>query len=354
MRFRLLPRSHLCLAAAFAITACSSPQEPIIEDAATVIYGTIRSELGGAVEAAEITLGLYAPQCEGSLQTSQNTATDPSGSYRAVLTVKPVQEESLRCVKIHIDPPAASNLRGATLLRDSLRLVPGAATRDSVRVDWVLKEKESRPPLDLEYDLQADPQGWEGGFADYGAGREDFLELVTDHRPLPPPLDTSRKGMFISGNNHDDDLFMFLKRPVTGLQPNQTYRLRFYIELATNAPSGCAGVGGAPGEGVSFKAGASLVEPTPVLRGGDYRMNIDKGNQANGGSDMFVLGHIGNSNRDCLDPVYEIKAFNSETQDFEITTDEDGSIWLIVGTDSGFEATTSLYYTFIGVGLEPL
>ena len=58
------------------------------------------------------------------------------------------------------------------------------------------------------------------------------------------------------------------------------------IDLATNVPAGLVGIGGSPGESVFVKAGASTVEPLAEEDGSRYlRMNIDKGNQANGGED---------------------------------------------------------------------
>ncbi len=78
---------------------------------------------------------------------------------------------------------------------------------------------------------------------------------------------------------------MYYKSRLTGLMPNTLYRAGFVLGLATNAPRGCTGVGGAPGESVYLKAGVSAVEPVAILAGdGHLRMNIDKGNQSNGGA----------------------------------------------------------------------
>ena len=63
--------------------------------------------------------------------------------------------------------------------------------------------------------------------------------------------------LFISGVNRSDDLFMFYKGQVGGLQGGTTYQVSFQVEFATIAPSGCIGVGGAPGENVYIKAGAT-------------------------------------------------------------------------------------------------
>ena len=77
-----------------------------------------------------------------------------------------------------------------------------------------------------------------------------------------------------------------------------SYLARFNVEIATNVPSGCIGVGGAPGESVWVKAGATTVEPVAIDQGGQLRMNIDKGNQSNGGANAVVLGNVANS-RSC-------------------------------------------------------
>jgi len=197
-------------------------------------------------------------------------------------------------------------------------------------------------------------QGWTAGFADYPPGQEEFFELEAGYRSLPPPLNTSQNGLFSSGNNHSDDLFMFWKRGIS-LGPDTSYRVRFDVEFATNAPRGCVGVGGAPGEGVTIKAGSSVVEPEPVIVGNTLRMNIDIGNQTTGGADAIALGDFANS-QICGSgpPTYELKTLSSATGQFGLTTDGSGAAWLIVGTDSGFEATTAIYWTRIGAVFEPM
>jgi len=73
------------------------------------------------------------------------------------------------------------------------------------------------------------------------------------------------------------------------------------VEIATRTPSGCFDIGGAPGESVWIKAGATGVEPLPILIGGDLRMNVDVGNQSQGGENAVVLGNVANS-RSCEQP----------------------------------------------------
>ncbi len=206
-------------------------------------------------------------------------------------------------------------------------------------------------PLVFEFDFAADDQGWVAGFADLPADTTGWpsFALVWGYRPLPAALDPSRGGLYISGDNHSDDLYMFVKRQVAGLTGATTYQVHFEIDVATDAPTGCFGVGGSPGESVYIRAGATTVEPMAVVAGADYVMNIDKGNQAAGGADVLLLGNLANGTTDCTDPVYVIKSFDSAGMTFNFTTGSAGTAWLMVGTDSGFEAVTSLYYTLVRV-----
>ena len=208
-------------------------------------------------------------------------------------------------------------------------------------------------PQVVQVDFSAGAQGWVGGFADYPAGQETFFQLASGIQPLSAPLDQTKTGFFISGINHSDDLFMFLKSKVTGLRPNTVYQASFHVELATNAPQGCIGVGGAPGEGVIVKAGVSMMEPQAVLQSdGFLRMNVDKGQQAAGGKDAIVIGNVANSSTDCVNAVFQTKALDSSSA-LSVQTDSTGAAWLMVGTDSAFEGTTSLYYQVVKVTFTP-
>ena len=208
-------------------------------------------------------------------------------------------------------------------------------------------------PHTIRVDFRQSPQDWMAGFADYPVGQDDFYELVSDYRTLEAPLSTDENALYISGNNHSDDLWMYYKGRVAGLDANRRYSVRFEVEIATRVPNGCFGVGGAPGEGVTVKAGASDVEPESVVEGSDWRMNVDKGNQTNGGENALAIGDVANSIPCGETPQWELKQLSSEMESISVTTDGSGNVWLFVGTDSGFEATTSVYHTWIIATFEP-
>lgn len=192
--------------------------------------------------------------------------------------------------------------------------------------------------------------GWEGDFADYPEDSSTYhLKASHDTLPFNINADSTRKAIRLSGINRSDDLFMFIKRKISGLRKNTPYEVLMNVKLASNVPTNAAGAGGAPGESVYVKVGASTVEPVRELVSGYYQMNIDKGNQSEGGENMVVVGHVGVADKTTNYTI--ISRFNNSTNPVYATSNELGELWLIVGTDSGYEGLTKLYYTQVDVYL---
>jgi len=203
-------------------------------------------------------------------------------------------------------------------------------------------------PETITTDFKSGPGGWSAGFADYPKGSEKFYELQSGIKKLPSNLKLDRKGFFISGNNHSDDLCMFLTRRVTGLAPHTRYRVRFSVTFASASPRDSFGVGGSPA--ITVKAGVSHKRPS--AEGKDMRLNIDKGNQSTGGRDAKVIGDTG-VDVPSGSESYRMKTLANTGDPFVFETDGTGKGWLFVCTDSGFEATTSLYFTRISAKFIP-
>lgn len=197
------------------------------------------------------------------------------------------------------------------------------------------------------FDFSLQDEGWDGDFSDYPEGDSILYELEFKHDNLPVNLSQTRKGLKLSGFNQSDDLFMFIRRKITGLSPNTTYRVLFNVRFASNAPTGDFGIGGAPGESVVVKVGASTVKPEKQLTDGYYQMNIDKGNQSQSGEDMFVIGNVGVA--PTTSQYTEVYRSNTSANPFGVTSNAQGELWVIIGTDSGFEGTTTLYYTSVNI-----
>ena len=202
---------------------------------------------------------------------------------------------------------------------------------------------------EFSYTFDIDAEGWTVAFADLPVDYDPSIyELESDYRPLPDGLPGS--GIYVQGHNRSDDLFMFLKRQVGGLIPEAAYAVSVSIDLASNVPTGSIGIGGSPGASVFVKGGASVIEPDTFEDSNGYlRMTIDKGNQSRGGEAMAVLGNV--AHPDVAQREYRIKTLDSVGLALRVEADDAGRVWLVVGTDSGFEGLTRLYYARISYTL---
>ncbi len=206
--------------------------------------------------------------------------------------------------------------------------------------------------FDVEFDFSTDYQGWVPAFADYPVGKEAEWAIGSSLAPLPAPLDPARKGILLTGANYSDDLFMYLTREGPRLAPNASYALRFRVTVATNAPKNCAGTGGAPGESVVLKVGATPTEPGRIVDAAQYyRATFDHGSRLAGGRDALPVGNLATSNTSCDVPRYELKEFDSAP--LAVATSASGRLWLVVGVESGFEGTTAVYITTVKVAIAP-
>lgn len=224
---------------------------------------------------------------------------------------------------------------------------------------------QSATAASFNFDFRNGAQGWQAGFADYPPSTDlgpapAGYGLEADVRNLPPEIAGGGTGFYIQGNNHSDDLFMFLKRRLDasdGIVAGQAYEVTYTVVMASNASKDCGGIGGSPGLGVFLKTGASPAEPLALLnsepRFPSLRMNVDKGNQAVGGIAASVAGNIA-TDQPCTGSSPYVSIVRTHKHTSPVLANSRGELWLLVGTDSGFEGLTSLYYQRIQVSLQPL
>lgn len=199
--------------------------------------------------------------------------------------------------------------------------------------------------VDETFDFENSDQGFTGGFADYPEGEEEFYELDSNISDIPN-LDT--KGFMLKGNNHSDDLLMYITRGFD-VSPNTAYTVDLTFKLATNVPGNMMGIGGSPGASVYVKAGAANIPFVPELDDSGYlRSNWDIGEQSNGGMDAVVVGNI--EKKDSDDDSYQFKDFDAQ---FEVTSDDNGKVYILLATDSGFEGITQIYFDDVIVKIYP-
>lgn len=209
------------------------------------------------------------------------------------------------------------------------------------------------------FDFAQGDQGWSADFADLPVDPGDTYELDSGIRDLPSDLGVDGTGYRLQSHNRSDDVFMFLTRKLTaadGIVAGREYQVKFTIKFASNAPTGAMGIGGAPGESVVLKAGASTTEPKAVEQDGYDRLNVDKGNNSEGGPAASVVGNIANGLelQDGQTSVPYVSLTREHTHTATVKADAEGNLWLIVGTDSGFEGLTTIDFQSIAVTLTPV
>lgn len=234
-----------------------------------------------------------------------------------------------------------------------------------VRVVWILvllmlggvgaceSEDPTRPepdPMSFAFDFDAGGHGWLADFVDFPLDQEAEVGFVSDRRPLRAPLDENRSALYHRGLNLSDDLFMYHKRRVHGLEPGATYRVHFRAEFATTVATDCIS-----GLALFLKAGAVVDEPQRVIGNADgwVRLSADKGIQTDIGDDVILLGEMRSTTPGC--PEDELGLGELESDDaLTVTADEDGAVWLFFGEESVFEIAHEVYYTFVQAVFEPV
>jgi hypothetical protein len=204
--------------------------------------------------------------------------------------------------------------------------------------------------LTYTYEFNQDDQAWKPFFSDYPSGAEELYELEFQRTGLPSPLNGETFSLKLSGNNHSDDLLSVIYKKLDGLQPNTAYKVTFDVDMASIAASNSVGVGGS--SDLSFGAGGIPFEPANTLDTLDYyRPNFTSNVQSGASNDVFrILGKIGVKENNT---EWTMINRNNKNNAISLTTNGQGQLWLMMGTDSGFEATTTLYFRKITVKLTP-
>ena len=209
----------------------------------------------------------------------------------------------------------------------------------------------STEPVTVAVTFDRIPPAWTLGYSDYTDDTAPSEVRVEVTEVLPTPI--QRRAVAISGNNHSDDMYAYIKRPVTGLAPSSVYQAEVSVTLVASVPQGCMGVGGAPGESVFVKTTVSGGEPTTVRQSdGEWVLSIDKGNQANSGTEGQALGNIASSATDCQYGTTERKTLRTTTP-ITVTTDAQGRVWWGLGQDSGYESGSTLVLLNATLTLSP-
>lgn len=207
------------------------------------------------------------------------------------------------------------------------------------------------PTTTLQWTFNTSAQGWFGGVTDFSPGMEESIAFESGWSALPAPL--SGGGFMLRGHNSSDDLWMFAARELgaaQGIVAGASYDVTMNVDLASNAPSGCVGIGGAPGESVFLKGRVVATRPRAVP-GADYvAFNLDKGQQSNIGPQALSFGNLANGD-DCNLPATYRLLHRTATAPRPVRATAAGKLWVYFGSDSGFEGTSRWFLDRVRVTL---
>lgn len=207
------------------------------------------------------------------------------------------------------------------------------------------EENDGHGLITVTETFESGTKGWEAVFGSYPEGDEEFYELASGIESLPSPLDQGKKSFMLSGNNHSDALRMFLVKQISGFTPGAAYESDITLKLASKYPQGSVGIGGSPGGAVHLVAYVSANGYEKKYTGnteepGYFDIVIKKDGDDNKAQSEAELGTVGIDGDEFAYKLIERK--NNEP--LTCKADAQGSIWVIVGTWSGFEGITTLYY----------
>jgi hypothetical protein len=210
-------------------------------------------------------------------------------------------------------------------------------------------DKENGNYRDITYTFNDVTSGWTSLFSDYPQGADSSYALEFKIARLPLPLDTSKNALKISGFNYNDDLATYMYTTLTGLAPEVKYKVSFAILLASNIPSGGINTGNSPnlfiGVGALDTIPSNHVDHDGILRP-TFQSDLINGNST---EDLKVVGQLGVAE---TTSAYTQIGRDNLNHPIEVTSRGDGKIYLLIGWDSGYLGTTTVYIKSIMVTLE--
>jgi len=188
---------------------------------------------------------------------------------------------------------------------------------------------------------------------DTSGADETHWRLQSGIFPLPDGLPGF--GYLVQGTNHSDDLDMYLVRrfgPDQGFRPNSNYKVQVTVDLAGDAPRNAIGIGGDPELHVQAVLATGFVPTRFKVDSEDWVRHLMPLESfprtlvaTNGVCDASEEATTDRCDLQSRIP-FELKK-GKPSSVLQVRTDSSGRFWLMVGSHSGFEGFTGIYYTRI-------
>jgi hypothetical protein len=202
--------------------------------------------------------------------------------------------------------------------------------------------------------FEEDAEGWEAQYAEYESGQEDSLEFSYTHDTFMVSQAIGEvSAMVQTGRASNSDLFMFIKKKITGFEPNASYSVIYYIEMFAQLEETFSGDLTSTNNGSFLKVSVYQDEPDTVLvedmqNPGKMvvRTSFDKGDDRVTGPNMALMGKLTYTDVGQA-PILLIGT--SEADEILGTSDDQGNMWMMIGVDTNQPIFHSVYYSYIGI-----
>ena len=191
------------------------------------------------------------------------------------------------------------------------------------------------------YSFEEDQQGWQVAFAGYPVNQEANYQLSYGVNNLPQP-NNNRKGLWLSGSNQGNNLFLFTYIQINNLIPDQQYSLSINLALATNRDNATSEY--------YLKVGTLSHTPKTIISENVYQPDFDKGVASKDGEDLKIIGDLANSNDGIGDALHTL----SNQKSIYIKPDNNGTTYIVVGLDTNSPGLTSIFFDNIDISLKPI
>jgi len=204
-----------------------------------------------------------------------------------------------------------------------------------------------------DFQFATSGEAWESGVVDYPAADEAAVGFLGDRRPRPAESGSTDLALYLRGDNVSNDLFMYWSRRYAGLFPEQTYSVTIDLEYLSDASRDCTT---GPGPVTWLKLGLAGVEPLRFLDQDNwYRLSLDKGQQGQGSATTVVLGDIRNNRAGCTAGApYTAWARQTLPEALVVRASAEGTVWIIVGTESAFAGPHDIYLSRLRLRWRPV
>jgi hypothetical protein len=195
-----------------------------------------------------------------------------------------------------------------------------------------------------------------------GSYPEDISHWLMNSGIYSMPDGLKGMGFLLQGNNHSDDMDMFLVKEwdkQQGILPNKEYKLYVTVDLAADAPIGAFGAGGDPE--LIILAMVTEVDPTRFVIDGqkdvrhpDLQIFPELQTTVVGTTGVCYAQPAEDQSPACPEEGrirFALKK-GKESSPIRIQSGKEGKFWLMIGGHSGFESLSAIYYSKIKVRLE--